>query len=51
MRATRSAVSLGPLLTGAAAGALINGRETRRLGNDIREDLRRSSPIATDWPA
>jgi hypothetical protein len=51
MRATRSAVSLGPLLTGAAAGALINSRETRRLGNDIREDLRRNSPIATHWPA
>ncbi|HYZ57061.1 MAG TPA: hypothetical protein VE733_26660, partial [Streptosporangiaceae bacterium] len=50
MRATRSAVSLGPLLTGAAAGALINSRETRRLGNDIREDLRRRSPIATHWP-
>ena len=50
-RATRSAVSLGPLLTGAAAGALINRRETRRLGNEIRDDLRRHSGFATDWPA
>ena len=30
-RAGRSAVSLGPLLTGAAAGAMLNRRETRRL--------------------
>ena len=51
VRATRSAVSLGPLLTGATAGALINRRETRRLGNDVREHLRRSSPITTHWPA
>ena len=29
-RAGRSAVSLGPLLTGAAAGAMLNRRETRR---------------------
>jgi hypothetical protein len=50
-RASRSAISLGPLLTGAAAGALINRRETRRLGNEIRDDLRRHSAIATDWPA
>jgi hypothetical protein len=49
-RAGRSAVSLGPLLTGAAAGALINRRETRRLGHDVREDLRKRSPIATHWP-
>jgi len=40
-RAGRSAFSLGPLLTGAAAGALLNGRETRKLGNNIRNDLRR----------
>lgn len=40
-RASRSAVSLGPLLTGAAAGALLNSRETRRLGHQIRADLRR----------
>jgi hypothetical protein len=40
-RAGRSAFSLGPLLTGAAAGAYLNSRETRRLGEHIRRDLRR----------
>ena len=40
-RASRSAVSLGPLLTGAAVGAMFNSRETRKLGRDIRRDLRR----------
>ena len=40
-RAGRSAFSLGPLLTGAAAGAVLNGRETRRLGQAVRRDLRR----------
>jgi hypothetical protein len=49
-RATRSAVSLGPLLTGAAAGAMINRRETRRLGNEIRHDLRRHAAVAPEWP-
>lgn len=50
-RAGRSATSLGPLLTGAAAGAALNRRETRRLGTDVRNDLRRRSTYATDWPA
>jgi len=49
-RAGRSAVSLGPLLTGAAAGALLNRRETRRLGQEIRDDLRKRSPAAAIWP-
>jgi hypothetical protein len=40
-RAGRSAFSLAPLLTGAAAGAYLNNRETRRLGQDVRRDLRR----------
>jgi hypothetical protein len=40
-RAGRSAFSLGPLLTGAAAGAYLNSRETRRLGEAVRRDLRR----------
>lgn len=40
-RAGRSAFSLGPLLTGAAAGAYLNSRETRRLGQEVRRDLRR----------
>jgi hypothetical protein len=49
-RAGRSAASLGPLLTGAAAGAMLNRRETRRLGEDVRDDLRRRSEYATSWP-
>ncbi|SRR6266568_3334568 len=40
-RAGRSAFSLAPLLTGAAAGALFNRRETRKLGRDIQRDLHR----------
>ncbi len=48
-RAGRSVVSLGPLLTGAAAGALINRFETRRLGAEIHRDLRQRSP-QTWWP-
>jgi hypothetical protein len=40
-RAGRSALSLGPLLSGVAAGALMNHRETRRLGEQIHADLRR----------
>jgi hypothetical protein len=43
-RAGRSAFSLGPLLTGAAAGALLNGRETRKLGHYVRDDLRGRAP-------
>jgi hypothetical protein len=39
--ASRSAFSLGPMLTGAAAGALFNRRETRKLGREIQRDLRR----------
>ena len=40
-RAGRSVFSLGPALTGAAAGALFNRRETRKLGREIQRDLRR----------
>jgi len=40
-RASKSAFSLGPLLTGAMAGAALNRRETRRLGRDVRRDLHR----------
>jgi hypothetical protein len=40
-RMGRSAFSLGPLLTGAAAGAYLNSRETRRLGRAVQHDLRR----------
>jgi len=41
-RMGRSAVSLGPLLTGAVAGAMLNRQETRRLGHSVRTDLRRA---------
>ncbi|HEX4832573.1 MAG TPA: hypothetical protein VH478_15930 [Trebonia sp.] len=40
-RVTRSAFSLAPLLTGAVAGAILNRRETRRLGHEVLRDLRR----------
>jgi hypothetical protein len=43
-RAGRSAMSLGPLFSGAVAGAVLNRHETRRLGADVRDDLRRRSP-------
>jgi len=49
-RAGRSAFSLGPLLTGAAAGAILNGRETRKLGNNIRNDLRRLALSGPERP-
>ncbi len=51
-RVGRSAFSLGPLFTGAMAGAVLNSRETRRLGQEIRADLRRQAPPAApppDW--
>jgi hypothetical protein len=51
VRAGRSAFSLLPLFTGAAAGGLFNRAETRRLGREIRDDLRRRSPIAAHWAA
>jgi hypothetical protein len=50
-RAGRSATSFGPLLTGAVVGAALNRRETRRLGADVRDDLRRRSPQAPHWPS
>ena len=40
-KASKGVLSLAPLLTGAAAGAAINHRETRKLGNQIRADLRK----------
>jgi hypothetical protein len=39
-RVRRSTLALAPLFTGAVAGALLNRRETRRLGYEIRDDLR-----------
>jgi hypothetical protein len=48
-RAARGAMSLGPLLTGAIAGAALNRIETRHLGDDVRDDLRRRSPYTVNW--
>ena len=48
-RAGRSIFSLGPLLTGAIAGAMINRRETRKLGRILGDDLRKRSPHANGW--
>lgn len=47
LRAGRSAFSLGPLLTGATLGAVLNSRETRRLGQQVRRDLRRGRVYPT----
>jgi hypothetical protein len=42
-KAGKSTLALAPLLAGAAAGAVIDHRETRRLGTLVREDLRKRS--------
>jgi len=42
-RVGRSTFSLGPLFTGAMAGAVLNSVETRRLGQEIRADLSRQA--------
>ncbi len=39
-RVRRSTLALAPLFAGAVAGAILNRRETRRLGLEIRNDLR-----------
>lgn len=49
-RAGRSMFSLGPLLTGAVAGGLINRRETRKLGRLLRDDLQARSPFQAGYP-
>ena len=46
-RVRRSAFSLAPLFTGAVAGAIINRRETRRLGHQIRDELRQRRTTVT----
>jgi hypothetical protein len=45
-RAGRSTASLGPLLTGAVAGAALNRSAVRSLGRDIVRDLRRRGAAA-----
>ena len=46
-RVRRSTFALAPLFTGAVAGALLNRRETRRLGLEIRDDLRQRRRTVT----
>lgn len=43
-RATRGLTSLGPLLSGAVAGAMLNGRATTALGRSMNEQLHRTPP-------
>jgi hypothetical protein len=47
-RVRRSTFSLSPLFTGAIAGAILNRRDTRKLGSDIREDLRRRPVVSAE---
>jgi hypothetical protein len=47
-RVRRSTFSLSPLFTGAVAGVILNRRETRRLGREILEDLRRRPMISAE---
>jgi hypothetical protein len=47
-RVRRSTFSLSPLFTGALAGAVLNNRETRRLGRDIRRDLNRRPIVSAE---
>jgi hypothetical protein len=46
-RVRRSTFALAPLFTGAIAGAMINRRETRRLGQQIRDELRQRRTTTT----
>ena len=47
LRVRRSTFALAPLFTGAVAGAVLNRRETRRLGREIRDDLRQRRRTVT----
>jgi hypothetical protein len=47
-KAGQSTLALAPLLTGAAAGAVIDHHETRRLGNLVRDDLRKQATAALE---
>jgi hypothetical protein len=47
VKAGKSTLSLAPFLTGAAAGALLNHRETRKLGHQVRDDLRKRAADAS----
>jgi hypothetical protein len=47
-RIRRSTFSLGPLFTGAVAGAVLNRGEVKKLGRDIVADLRRRPVIRVE---
>jgi hypothetical protein len=46
-RVRRSTFALAPLFTGAVAGAVLNRRETQRLGREISDDLRQRRTALT----
>jgi hypothetical protein len=48
-KAGRSVLSLGPLLTGAAASGVVNRRETRKLGRMLAGDLRQRAFYRPAW--
>jgi hypothetical protein len=45
-KAGQSTLSLAPLLAGAAAGSMVDHHETRRLGQQVRNDLRKRAGTA-----
>jgi hypothetical protein len=47
-KAGQSTFAFAPLLAGAAAGAVIDHHETRRLGNLVRADLRKRAASALE---
>lgn len=47
VRVRRSTFALAPLFTGVVAGALLNRRETRRLGREMKDDLRQRRRTVT----
>ncbi len=46
-RVRRSTFALAPLFTGVIAGAVLNRRETRRLGQQLKDDLRQRARSVT----
>jgi hypothetical protein len=46
-RVRRSTFSLAPLFTGAVAGAVLNRRDTRKLGHQMRDQLRQRQTTMT----
>lgn len=46
-RVGRSAFTVAPFLAGAAAGAILNARETNRVGQRLRDDLRKKHVTVT----